>query len=76
MQKYDYSLKTWILIAVLAVASITVDALIWAGVIGNGHQLMKDTCVITIMVSSYILFESIRGIIKKLKERDSENEEK
>ena len=74
MQKYDYDLKTWIIIAVFAVVCIVVDILIWTGVLGGGHQIMKDTSVITILVSGYILFESIQGIIKRLKERNQKDD--
>ncbi len=68
MQKYDYSLKTWIVIAVMAVVCIVVDVLIYTGVLGDGHQLMKDSAVLTIVISGYILFMALRGIVGKLKE--------
>ena len=69
MKKYDYSLRTWIIIAVMAVASLIVDVLIYTGVWGGGNQLMKDTTLITTLVAGYILFESVRGIIQKVKEK-------
>lgn len=68
MQKYDYSLKTWILIAVLAVISLVVDALFYTGVWGGDSDLMRDTTLITTLVSGYILFRSVQGIIQKVKE--------
>lgn len=69
MQKYDYSLKTWIIIAAMAVVCIAVDVLIYTGVLGGGHQMMKDSAVVTIIISGYILFMSLRGIAEKLKEK-------
>ena len=71
----DYSKKTWILTAVLAVVSIVVDVLLYFGILGNGHQLMKDSAVMTTIVSVYILVVSIKKIIEKTKE-EAQNKEK
>ena len=72
MQKYDYSLKTWIIIAVMAAVSIVVDVLIFTGVLGGGQQMMKDSAVVTIIISGYILFMSLRGIAEKWKEKKNQ----
>lgn len=74
--KQNYSKRTWIITAVLAVLSIIVDVLIWLGIWGSGHQLMKDSAVLTIVVSVYILFVSIKEITNKVKEEKKAKEKK
>lgn len=60
----DYSKRTWIITIIMAVGCLVMDIFIWLG--ENG--IMKDTVYISFPITIYILYKSIQGLIKKIKE--------
>ena len=60
----DYSKKTWIFTIVLAVGCVAMDAYIWF----TDGGIMKDTVMISLPISLFILYKAIQGLIKKIKE--------
>ena len=60
----DYSKKVWIISIIMAIGCVIMDIVIMMGEEG----IMKDTVWITLPVSVYILYKSIQGLIKKIKE--------
>ena len=61
----EYSKKTWIVTAVMAVAAIIMDIVV---MIVPKYAMLRETSVLTLVVAVYILIVSIRKIIQKTKE--------
>lgn len=68
----EYSKKTWIVTAVMAVAAIIMDIVV---MIVPKYAMLRETSVLTLVVAVYILIVSIRKIIQKTKE-EQENKGK
>ena len=64
----DYSKKVWIITVVMAIGCIAMDAFIWF----NDTGFMKETVLISVPISVYILYKGIQGLIKKIKEEKEE----
>lgn len=64
----DYSKKVWIISIVMAIGCVVMDIAIMMGEPG----MMRDTVWITLPISVYILYKSIQGLIKKIKEEKNE----
>lgn len=60
----DYSKRVWIITIVMAVGCLAMDIFIWL----NEDGIMKDTVLISLPISVYILYKAIQGLIKKIKE--------
>ena len=60
----DYSKKVWIISICMAVGCVIMDIAILMGEPG----MMRDTVWITLPISVYILYKSVQGLIKKIKE--------
>jgi len=60
----DYSKKVWIITIVMAIGCLAMDIFIWF----NDTGIMKDTVLISLPISVYILYKGIQGLIKKIKE--------
>lgn len=64
----EYSKKVWIITIIMAVGCIVMDIYIWFTDTG----VMKDTVLISLPISAYILFKGIQGLLKKIKEEKGE----
>ena len=60
----DYSKKVWIITIVMAIGCLAMDIFIWF----NDTGFMKDTVIVSLPISVYILYKGIQGLIKKIKE--------
>ena len=64
----DYSKKVWIITIIMAIGCLIMDAVIWF----TDEGIMKDTVIISVPISGYILYKGIQGLIKKIKEEKEE----
>ena len=60
----DYSKKVWIISIIMAIGCVVMDVCILLG----EDNIMKDMAPITLAVSVFILYKSVVGLIKKIKE--------
>ena len=60
----DYSKKVWIISIIMAIGCVAMD--IW--ILLGEDNIMKDMAPITLAVSAFILYKSVVGLIKKIKE--------
>ena len=60
----DYSKKVWIISIIMAIGCVVMDVCI---LMGEDH-IMKDMTWITLPIAVYILYKSVVGLIKKIKE--------
>ena len=60
----DYSKKVWIISIIMAIGCIAIDIMIILG----DEPLMKDMTWVTLPIAVYILYKSVIGLIKKIKE--------
>ena len=60
----DYSKKVWIISIIMAIGCVAMDVCILLG----EDNIMKDMAPITLAVSVFILYKSVVGLIKKIKE--------
>ena len=72
MNDREYSKKTWIVTAIMAVAAIVLDVVFLAS---PKYAMMRETSVITIAIAVYVLILSIKKIIEKTKQ-EKQNQEK
>lgn len=68
MPEGNYSKKVWIFTIILAVACIGMDVYY----LFNDNSLMKETVWISLPIAGYILYKSIQGLMKKIKEEKEE----
>ena len=64
----NYSKNVWIAGIVMAVGSLVMDALFLLG----DNAYMKNTVWFTIPFALFVLYKSIQGLIKKIKEEKEE----
>ena len=64
MLDQDYSKKVWIITIIMAVGCLIMDVYLWF----FSEGVMKDTVLISVPITGYILYKSILGLIKKIKE--------
>ena len=62
-----YSKKTWIAVLVLAAASILLDVLTLAGVIGAGDETMQSTSKISLIIGLLAIYYGVRGVLYHVK---------
>lgn len=60
----DYSKKVWIFSIIMALGCIAMDIMIITG----ENSMMKDMTWVTLPIAVYILYKSVVGLIKKIKE--------
>lgn len=60
----EYSKKVWIISIILAIGCVLMDVFIML----DEDSFMKDMVWITLPVSVFILYKSVQGLIKKIKE--------
>ena len=60
----DYSKKVWIITIIMAIGCVAMDITILMG----ENSMMKDMTWITLPIAVYILYKSVVGLIKKIKE--------
>ncbi len=64
----DYSKTVWIIGIALAVLCLLVDTAALLGLLGDGGDVLRQSSVISIPLSVYVLYKSIVGLKKKLDE--------
>ena len=64
----EYSKKVWIITIIMAIGCLAMDIFIWF----NDEGLMKDTVIVSLPISLFILYKGIQGLIKKIKEEKEE----
>ena len=64
----EYSKKVWIITIIMAIGCLAMDIFIWL----NEDGMMKDTVYISLPITLYILYKSVKGLIKKIKEEKGE----
>ena len=67
-----YSKKTWIAVLVIALISIVVDILIWAGVLNAGEGI-AGSITVSLVIALMGVYYSIRGILYHVK-KDKEQQ--
>ena len=60
----DYSKKVWIISIIMAIGCIAIEILIITG----ENTVMKEMSWITLPVAVFILYKSVVGLMKKIKE--------
>ena len=63
MNVSKYSLKTWIIVLVLAGLSVLVDVLLVSGVLAPNNPMIRTGCEITLVIGLMGIYYGIRGII-------------
>ncbi len=67
-----YSKKTWIVVLILSLASVTYDALTLAGVVGS--ESIRSMATVTLVIGLLGVYYSIRGIGYHIKKEKEEQE--
>ena len=60
----DYSKKVWIISIIMAIGCIAIEIMIITG----ENTVMKEMSWITLPVAVFILYKSVVGLMKKIKE--------